>query len=96
MAPARSARLGASTSLPPARRSALSKAFRPPSMTTSFFRPVVSGSCQILSGSVPAITAATAVDMAAAAPEVTMPNSAPEISASRLPAACCNSNMSTN
>ena len=69
----------ASTSLAPARRIALSKSLRPPNMTTSFFMPVVSGSCQILLGSVPAMQPAIAEAIAPAAPTSSLPDSAPEI-----------------
>jgi hypothetical protein len=83
------------TSFAPVSRMALSKALRPPSMTTSFFMPVVSGSCQTLAGSVPAMHPAVAAAMAPAAPELTMPDSAPDNSASFRPAAFCSSKMST-
>ena len=73
--------------MPPARRMALSNTLRPPTMTTSFFSPSVLGSCQTLSGSVPAMHPAVATAMAPAAPEVIMPDSAPVSSARRLPAA---------
>src|SRR5213595_1226325 len=76
-------------------RSALSNALLPPTMMTSCFSPVVSGSCQIYFGSLPAMHAAAADAMAPAAPEVTMPASAPVNSARRRLAACCNSNMFT-
>src|SRR5437016_13939559 len=56
---------------------------------------VVSGSCQIYFGSLPAMHAAAADAIAPAAPEVTMPASAPVNSARRRLAACCNSNMLT-
>ena len=52
------------TSFAPAARMALSKALRPPIMMTSPFIPVVSGSCQIFAGSVPAIQAAAPVAIA--------------------------------
>ena len=79
-APARSSTLPTTTSFAPANRIALSNALRPPSMTTSFFMPVVSGSCQTLFGSVPAMQPAVAAAIAPAAPEVTMPDSAPDSS----------------
>src|SRR5437667_12616146 len=44
-------------SLAPLSRMALSKALLPPTMMTSFFSPVVSGSCQIYFGSLPAMHA---------------------------------------
>ena len=67
----------ARTSFAPVSRMALSKALRPPAMTTSCFIPVVSGSCQISLSSVPAMQAAVAAAMAPAEPEVTIPDSAP-------------------
>ena len=66
------------TSLAPVRRIALSNALRPPMITTSPFSPVVSGNCQTRFGSVPAMQPAVAHAMAPAAPEVTIPDSAPE------------------
>ena len=83
------------TSVAPVNRIALSKALRPPSMTTSFFMPAVSGSCHTFFGSVPAMQPAVAAAMAPAAPEVTMPDSAPDSCANFLPAACCSSKIST-
>ena len=94
-APARSSTLPTTTSFAPANRMALSNALRPPSMTTSFFMPVVSGSCHTLFGSVPAMQPAVAAAIAPAAPEVTMPDSAPDSCASFRPAAFCSSKMST-
>jgi len=74
----------ARTSLAPVSRMALSKALRPPAMTTSFFKPVVSGSCQISLSSAPAMQAAVAAAIAPADPEVTMPDSAPVSSDKRV------------
>ena len=74
---------------------ALSKALRPPAMTTSCFIPVVSGSCQISLSSVPAMQAAVAAAMAPAEPEVTMPDSAPVSSDRRRPTARWRSSMFT-
>ena len=76
-------------------RMALSKALRPPAMTTSCFIPVVSGSCQISLSSVPAMQAAVAAAMAPAEPEVTMPDSAPVSSDRRRPTARWSSSMFT-
>jgi hypothetical protein len=85
----------ATTNFPPAARMALSNEMRPPNITTSCFMPVVSGNCQILAGSVPAMQAAVATAIAAAAPEVTIPDSAPESSARRFATPRSNSHMST-
>ena len=73
------------TNFAPVRRMALSNALRPPTMMTSCFSPVVSGSCQIFCGSVPAMHAAVAAAIAPAAPEVIIPDSAPVNSANLRP-----------
>ena len=70
---------------------ALSNTERPPHRMISLRSPVVSGSCQILSGSVPAMQAAAASAIEPEAPVEIMPDSAPEISARRTPAARCSS-----
>ena len=75
----------------PVSRMALSNALRPPTMMTSCFRPVVSGSCQMFLSSVPAMHPAVAAAMAPAEPEVTMPDSAPVSSDKRRPTARCRS-----
>ena len=54
-------------------------------ITTSFFMPVVSGSWAILSGSVPAMHAATLSACAAAPPDVTNAASTPSRSAMKSP-----------
>ena len=94
-AAARSSTWSTSTRRAPTRRIELSQTTRPPSRITSPFRPVVSGSCQTAFGSSPPMQAAVPAAMAPAAPEVTIPDSAPESSASFRPAASCSSNMST-
>ncbi len=83
------------TNFAPASRMALSNALRPPTMMTSCFIPVGSGSCQIFCGSLPAMHAAVEAAIAPAAPLVTKPDSAPVNSASFRPAARCRSTMLT-
>jgi hypothetical protein len=91
----RSSTVWAITSLAPASRMALSNGLRPSIITTSFFRPVVSGSCQTFFGSDPAMQAAVAEAIAPADPDVTMPDSAPDIFERYRPTPACSSNMST-
>src|SRR5213082_1422917 len=71
MALASSSAVPTRTSLSPVSRIALSNALLPPTMMTSCFSPVVSGSCQIYFGSLPAMHAAAADAIAPAAPELT-------------------------
>ena len=64
-------------------------------LTLIVFSPVVSGSCQIFWGSLPAMHAAVEAAIAPAAPEVIIPDSAPVSSASLRPTARCSSIMLT-
>ena len=64
-------------------------------MTTSFFMPRVSGNRPILPGSSPVMQAAVPSNSPAAAPEVTIPASAPVSSAITLLAPACSSAIST-
>jgi len=64
-------------------------------MMISLAIPVVSGSCRIRTGSVPAMQAAAESNIAAHDPQVTYPASAPVISAILSPTLALSSSMTT-